>query len=246
MSERPPIVRVMALHRLPVIDYFDSSEGTARLAFARRDLLLRQYGSRLFAWLSVEERRWYEAIGSREYAEAWLCGRVVAKELMESAEAGKSSSPDRLTIKSRNQQHQGTAPSAWRDGRELPVSLSISHTERAVLVALAKDPRRRVGVDLIQHGTVGSSIREMWFTSDEQSLASRSPAAPAQIWAAKEATYKTLNVGESFYPLRIVVECREENSCACRYRTETRVQRLIVKTWETEDGQLAAFAAANC
>jgi len=230
---------------LTVIDFFDSDKASAKLAYARRDALHRHYGNSLADMLCSEERERYAEIGSREYADAWLCGRVVAKELIRLSRPQEAFQANQLQIRSRNSENKGVPPTVWQAGRELPLSLSVSHVEQAVLVALADEAQTRVGVDLLALGVVQTSVQNSWFTKDERAIAREYPRGPAQIWTAKEATYKALNDGESFAPRQVVVERLLDSSCTCRYQTKTGLKRLDVKTWQTADGHLAAFTSIN-
>ena len=234
----------MIVVRVAAIDFFDLDDGRAKLAYARRDVLRESNGDRRDHLLSVKERKRHAAIGSREYADAWHSGRILAKTLLHATQRSRGMAPDRITIQSRNHKGEGTRPRVWYGERELQLSLSLSHAGEAVLVGLAIATQTRVGVDVVSIGAVKESVQQMWFLPNEKNIA-RDDLIASRIWAAKEAVYKALNEGEPFYPRRIIIEDCDATSCHCRYDSPTGLQRIAAKTWETRDGHVGACAIAH-
>jgi 4'-phosphopantetheinyl transferase len=91
------------------------------------------------------------------------------------------------------------APEAWRDGGQLPVSLSISHSLGHALVAVAP-PDIAVGCDIERVEPRSAAFIEDYFTPHEQGLLRTRPAAEQALWAtliwsAKESALKALREG---------------------------------------------------
>ena len=129
-------------------------------------------------------------------------------------------------------------PRIWCKGAEQPWSLSISHTEQGVLVALGEQATTSVGVDLTRCEPLAESLVRLWFTSNEIDWLRKisTPNMSCFLWAAKEALYKACNDGESFDPRQVEVLPQ----AGCRYRG-VLLEDCRLQSWSI-DGHIAAMA----
>jgi len=173
-------------------------------------------------WLSLAERAELDCLGHDVRRRQWLAGRWLAKQLIRRAIGGVSL-PD-IQLLARDERGRGVRPRIRVPGRKLPWSVSISHSEHGVLVALAASESLSVGVDLAdlrpdRAARFGAGFRRLWFTPCEQRwLDVDPPRRIATLWALKEAVYKACNAGESFFPQQIEIVPLESDGFRCRYR----------------------------
>lgn len=85
----------------------------------------------------------------------------------------------------------------------LPLSVSVSHVEG--MVAAAVSAEGSVGVDVVDTDEVRPGLSH-WLDDAQR----RGPAAPALVWAAKEAAYKAAVLDVPFRPLAVAVEADGE------------------------------------
>jgi phosphopantetheinyl transferase len=179
-------------HRYSALEAFDTFD--ALLASGCKALLSDRERAELAAWHDPERRR------------SWLAGRLLAKQVVREtwSDAPVDSAIEILSLNDRN---RGSRPRVVCDGQQMPWSLSISHTQRGVLVALSTAPNVSVGVDLAAPQKLSAGFVRLWFTPAEQQWLAKSTAAhaAATIWAAKEALFKACNRGEGFTPRMIEV-----------------------------------------
>ncbi len=188
--------------------------------FARRDEVLCRLARRRVLWETwpVAARvRWLSPVERAEFGrwrditrgQAWLWGRFLAKDLILGATAGSASTgeplhPAMIEICSRDGFGRGIRPQVLVNGRLMPWSVSIAHSDDTVLAALSLTPGLSVGVDLVGRRPLLGSFARMWLTAAEQmwcwSEALAEPDLPAKLWAVKEAFYKASNAGEPFRP----------------------------------------------
>lgn len=176
-------------------------------------------------WLSAAEQRRLERIGDAGRRRAWLLGRLLAKRCVLAhvgyhRAAGPALQAAQVEIDSGDPRRRGKPPQVLIDGGRQPWSLSIAHTQYAVLVALAKTPGICVGVDLVAPASYGPGFRKLWLTGTERSwLESRAqPHEVARVWALKEAIFKACNRGERFRPARIEVMRQHDGRYTGTYR----------------------------
>lgn len=210
-------------------------------------------------WLSESERRELTHWRNADRREAWLCGRWASKQLIRALMGERDSvsvpagpahvEPDgywdrrraqgqaelalpQISITSRDDQGRSVRPHVSICGRSLPWSVSISHSQRAVLVAVSTAPEIVLGVDLTDINAIEQMIhrepqasapswttgfQKTWFTNREQeTLVDAGPETTAAVWAVKEAVYKASNRGEGFAPRRIEL-CLEPTGFRCQY-----------------------------
>ncbi len=206
-------------------------------ALARLDALLAdiEQGEAGPNWLSQREQSELAAWRDESRRRGWLLGRVLGKQLIAGAAATGIKG---IEILSRDEQDRLNRPRLWRDGEPLAWSLSISHADHGVLVALAPYDGVTVGVDLSDRTKFSPRIADVWFTPAEQDWyrEADSPQIGAYLWAAKEAIYKATSAGESFAPRDI--EIRPDGKC--RYRN-VPLADCQLQSW-TIDGHLAVLA----
>jgi phosphopantetheinyl transferase len=186
-------------------------------------------------WLSQREARELAQWRNARRRCNWLLSRFVGKRLVAEA-AGVN--PRDIEILSRDSQGRVNRPCLWRAGAPLPWSLSISHTDRGVLVALAATEQASIGVDLTLDDRFSPRFAELWFTPAEQSWVreANSRKIGATIWAAKEALYKAVSDGESFAPREFEILADGQ----CRHRG-LLLADCQLQSWSV-DGHLAALA----
>jgi phosphopantetheinyl transferase len=190
----------------------------------------------LASWLAPAElaelATWHDASRRR----AWLAGRKLAKELI--AEQAGEESLSAIEILSLDDGGRPTRPRIRHGQSLLPWSLSISHTGRGVLVALATDENLSIGIDLSAGKTFSEGFLRLWFTPDEQQwIASTGNVGMASfIWGAKEAIYKACNQGESFAPRAVEVH----SDGRAHYR-QVSLTGIHLRSWNI-DSQLAVLA----
>lgn len=148
---------------------------------------------------------------------AWIAGRVLAVRLLRKLRPEWSDAA--IDIRSRNAAGQGISPEVFVDAVKQDISLSISHTDRGVLVAASQD--MTVGVDLVDCEQFSAGKLTPWFTEGEQQLLAESANAvrdQAIIWGVKEAVYKAVDRGESFAPKSLEAVQLSDDEWTCRYR----------------------------
>lgn len=192
--------------------------------------------------LNIIERqelaRWRES-GRRE---VWFLARMLAKQLL-AEHLGDPALPfGAIEIRSRDDRNRGIRPRIRIDGEAKPWAMSISHTDRGVLVGLSTVPGTLLGVDLTPVGVYRPSFLSIWFTERERIWLSNSePEQIAAAWAVKEAVYKAANIGDSFAPQCIEVYPVDSGRYACIDRGIDLSRVCQVRTWPV-DGQIAAAA----
>lgn len=200
-------------------------------------------------WLSPAERQAWGQMRSPERRATWLGGRVLAKQLLREclsdvASQGEELTPEEIHIESRSSvSGLGERPSVFASGRALACALSIAHTSRGVLAAVATEPGVALGVDLVSPGDLRPASLEWCFTPAERRLLAEAPAhgrMAERLWAMKEAVYKACQQGEGFAPQRI--EVAPDSRGHCRNFDTTQVLRNL-QCWRI-DGQIAALAVA--
>lgn len=191
---------------------------------------------------SPSEREHCQQFKCESHTLSWLRGRSIAKRLLCNVFEDRSLLPQEITILSKNSRGQGDRPSAWHNGQRLPASLSISHSQQMVLVALSRQTSLRLGVDLVDTDEVTANVQRFWFTPLERAISDNSVNIAARIWAAKETAYKAMQEGESFCPLRFEVRNLSPTACQCYYTHQEKTRKLSVQTWQIAKDTVAAYA----
>jgi len=191
-------------------------------------------------WLGSEERGELDRLRDQGRRHQWLAGRAVAKQLI-AEELGIGSLAD-VQILTRDPRGQGVRPRILHRRHELRASLSISHTDLGVLVALAKTAWISLGVDLAPlELPVDDGFQRLWFTAFERQWIEHDPKKRAAIvWALKEAIYKAANDGQPWNPRQVELRARGRNEFECSHRGRPLVGLSIAM--HQYDGQLGAVA----
>ena len=166
---------------------------------------------------------------------AWLEGRRLIKELIGDHFPQHRARPSVISICSIDEQVRSVRPTVSIDGHRQPWPLSITHSDRMVLVALSTSASTLVGVDLCQYRALPDSFVDTWFTSRERGRWQNLETEQiCRSWAAKESIYKACNHGEPFMPRRIEVFW-DADRCVCRYDDYEFGDELTVQNWTVDD-----------
>jgi len=200
-------------------------------------------------WLSPAEREVWDRLTDPRRRRAWMCGRLLGKQLLLNAVVGAPEWDDRvgpahIEIHSLDVLGRPTRPRVTVGGRLQPWHLSIAHTVRSVLVAVAPSASMAIGVDLTPVDPSTRGFRELWLTPAERRWfeSTRDPRLVATLWAIKEAVYKAANRGERFAPASI--EVGPDLDGAYAWRPEGRGSRsgATIRV-DALDGEIAAIVA---
>jgi phosphopantetheinyl transferase len=196
-------------------------------------------------WLAPREQHEFARLSDTARRRAWLAGRWLAKRLLSErldlklapAELGQidiCSFRDGKLV--RPQASAATTLNDWR--------LSISHTQRGVLVAVAP-AEIAIGVDLVyERERPAAGFDHVWFTSDEQDWIARSPRSRRlALWAAKEAAYKALNRGEPFRPHDWLLSPQPNGELAMHNKKQGSACGLTL--WRTPQSEIAVLASTG-
>jgi phosphopantetheinyl transferase (holo-ACP synthase) len=179
--------------------------------------------------------------------EGWLYGRLLAKQLL-ATQAGELD-PSRIDVVSQDGLGRSVRPWVLEAGRTRVGVLSIAHSTRSVLTALATEPGVTVGVDLTAIGSVDERIVELWFRESERAwvasagLTERARRA-ATIWALKEAVYKATNAGEQFRPAGIAIHGRPKEGLVAEIMGAVRQPTIRTRVLEVDD-ELAVIVTSE-
>jgi phosphopantetheinyl transferase len=197
-------------------------------------------------WLSPREAGLWQTMRSPERRATFLAGRIAAKQLVRRVSkilGDYNAPPTHIDIHSADAD-RGRWPRVWIAKNAQDWSLSIAHTHRGVLVALAVEPGMTVGVDLVCDRTVRRQRLAWSFTPIERDWMNARDVSndPERLWALKEALYKACQHGKGFAPGRIeAIPGRTP-----RYECSAPVRRVrYLQSWRV-DGHFAALAIAEC
>ena len=157
---------------------------------------------------------------SQQRQMTWLAGRVLAKQLLvaclsDGDSDNKFESPAEIHIESRSATNRlGIRPRVSVRGQELDWGLSIAHSNRGVLVAVAADAS--VGVDLVCSRRVPERIARLVFFGRRAALA----GGPAEPRARGRAIVGDERGGLQGMP-------RQRGFCSAAHRN--RVRRAAVR-----------------
>ncbi|MBI84182.1 MAG: hypothetical protein CMJ81_13355 [Planctomycetaceae bacterium] len=201
-------------------------------------------------WLSYWERIELGRFSHRGRRRAWLAGRWVSKQLIRENHPEFVEGLRCFSIRSMDEQFRPTRPKICLKQRELPYTLSITHSDTNFLVALSTSAETKVGVDLCHLAPLPASFLTNWFTDSERERIDQISDGEEQrtkevcrLWAAKEAIYKACNRGESFAPRQVEVSWNT-GPWTCRYYDNVWKDELRLKTWEV-DGHVAVTATLS-
>jgi 4'-phosphopantetheinyl transferase EntD len=183
-----------------------SRRHTSALRFATFEELLDIAPAADSEWLTPAEQSEFSRLRHPSRRASWRSGRLLAKRLLLEAAAGSVESLREVEILSRGPDGRSVRPEVRIGGDRVPWCLSVAHSDRAALAAVALEPTTRIGVDLVRIEAVRPGFLETWFTEHERRwLAPESPERVAACWGIKEAVYKACQQGEGFAPHRIEI-----------------------------------------
>lgn len=192
------------------------------------------------AWLTAAEQAELGRLTDPVRRGQWLAGRWAGKRLLQRELGTGATGLGNIQISTRDERGRGSRPRITVAGRSLGWSLSISHSERGVLVALAAADDCSLGVDLAAKQVRSPGFLRLWFSPTERRWLAADPARrTAIVWAMKEATYKACQSGEGWCPRAIEVQALARHRFACLYG-----ERLLRPLWTDVleiDDQIAAL-----
>ncbi|MBO7653810.1 MAG: polyketide synthase dehydratase domain-containing protein, partial [Kiritimatiellae bacterium] len=160
--------------------------------------------------LSPSEREeWLEMQGSTARRVEWLFGRAVAKEsvrrfLKQYHHARWTSADIPIWADDSGKPHP---IGMWKDHSPVNLDLSIAHTSKLVVAAVAANAR--IGIDIEMLGrNLTDEFTQGVFMPEELELAANSgegPTALLRFWCAKEAISKTLGTGIRYSPRDLLI-----------------------------------------
>jgi phosphopantetheinyl transferase len=147
----------------------------------------------LSAWLTESEQSALADMRAPARQTQWLWGRWLSKQLI--GNATQVENFREIEIITRGEERLGIQPQVKLCGQVWHGSLSISHTESGVLVALSLDEQISLGVDLACDVPQDTQFRSLWFTASEQAWIANDPAQrTGLLWGLKEAVFKASSV----------------------------------------------------
>lgn len=211
-------------------------------------------------WLSPYERRHLSCFADARYRRQFAVCRLLAKLLIRRLGLWNGNLCA-VTIISRHEEGQRTAPTAWTADGALPLLLSLSHLHGISMAAVRglRDKEGETigmtvppGVDLVQIGSVTGTLVRQYFTESERCRCAAIPSERPEIfWAAKEAFYKSMLNSEPFVPKHIETENIRMEKDGTRTLTTTGNRRngsdkvsATVRVW-CQDGYVAALCGAQ-
>ena len=152
----------------------------------------------------TEREEWLEMQGATSRRVEWLFGRATAKEsvrryLQKYHQARWTAADIPIWADDSGKPHP-LGP--WREHTTAHIDLSIAHTSKLIVAAVAANAR--IGIDI---EAIGRDLSEDFtrgvFTHEEMELAAKtgeSPTAMLRFWCAKEAISKALGTGIRYSP----------------------------------------------
>ena len=226
----------------------------------------------LSRWLSDAECELAERFRDQGRRLQWLAGRWVAKALIAEHLAGQSdvrSSRDQLNagrsvdlravfIQSSDAVGRSARPRVYVRGRLQDWSLSISHSDSVVYVALATRAGLSIGVDVVELSRPDRRLLDRWMTAAErrscepsassvrrtETMSTPHPWCAARVWSVKEAAYKAVNRGESFVPGQLEVARDTSQRVTCQLPAGLTADTLQIDVRE-QDGHFFALATVR-
>jgi phosphopantetheinyl transferase len=178
-------------------------ESDCRLRFERIDTVLRERSGREeLGRLSPREAREYDHWKTSGRRNAFLAGRILAKQLLRETFALDGVADRSLEIVSRTDDcRRGIAPEVRIGGTAGPFPLSIAHTDEFVLVGCSTRRNGSFGADLVARSLLPEGFRRLWFSEEEHKVFMPFPEEVwLRAWSAKEAAFKASGGGRRFVP----------------------------------------------
>lgn len=143
-------------------------------------------------WLAPEERRHLATLRVPKRRADWRLGRWTVKRAVARL-AGAA--PERIAVLG----EPDGAPAAWRDGQQLPITVSLSHSGGHGFCVAVRGPCA-LGCDVEVIADRGTAFVRDYFTPAECAAVARSEGraratVATLLWSAKEAALKALHEG---------------------------------------------------
>ena len=213
------------------------------LRFERIEDVLRNNMTPIDTVLTPQELRESSSWKTPRRSEAYLASRILAKEILQSTFVDCAVPLGDFEVLSKTVgQERGKAPAVSRDGLRLPVKISISHTDRMVLVGISEHHDDPFGVDLVSCASPTKGFQRVWFSREEhEAYAKYTDEIWLRSWAVKEAAYKAVNEFIKFTPREICALPENENLWNVRFakRTSNQIDSLSVKVWKARTHLIA-------
>jgi 4'-phosphopantetheinyl transferase len=192
-------------------------------------------------WLGEREGQVLAGLRIAKRREDWRLGRWTAKAALA---AWLGAQPRRLEVLAADD----GAPEAWLDGRQAPVSVSVSHRAGRALAAVTDAPAV-VGCDLERLEPRSAAFVADWLAPAEQALAAGDAThIPNLVWTAKEAAAKVRRAGLRLDVRSAVTRLEPGGAAGDRWRplaVEWTGERLVTRGWwRYEDGFVMTVAMA--
>jgi phosphopantetheinyl transferase len=190
--------------------------------------------------LSLGELREYHCWRTPLRQRAYLAARILLKALLRTNQIVDPIPLSGIEILSRSGNGtRGTRPAAHLAGEQLPIGLSIAHTDSMVCVGYSSDRLRPFGVDLVRCEPVAAGFRRLWFGSEEhKAFESYAEEVWLRGWAAKEAAFKAVGGNTQFTPREIQALPESLDRWTVRF-SHRQLDPLPVRIWKTRDHLLA-------
>ena len=152
----------------------------------------------------TEREEWLEMQGATNRRVEWLFGRAAAKEtvrrfLKKFHQARWTDADIPIWADDSGKPHP-LGP--WREHTTARIDLSIAHTSKLIVAAVAANARIGIDIEAIGRG-LSEDFTKGVFTHEEMELAAHTGEAPTAIlrfWCAKEALSKALGTGIRYSP----------------------------------------------
>ncbi len=160
--------------------------------------------------LSPEEREeWMEMQGAASRRAEWLFGRAAAKDsvrrfLLRYHQSRWTAADIPVWADDSGKPH---ALGNWREHTRAKIDISIAHTEKLVVAAVAANARIGIDIEAVNRD-LSEDFTKGVFTQDELELAantSKAPTAMLRFWCAKEAISKALGTGIRYSPRDLLI-----------------------------------------
>jgi len=165
------------------------------------DDVLRQHEGVGDSWLHPAELSQLQRIANRQIWRQSIGVRLAAKSLLLATPMFRGKVPQDLAIVTPRRNGRSLPPRVEVDEAPQAVAISLSHTTRYVAAAVACSSRKFIGIDIVENSAAPDAWLVQWLSQAERALsASADGPSPSELWAAKEAAFKTLSPGTPFVP----------------------------------------------
>lgn len=191
--------------------------------------------ARLEVYLSPPELMVYQSMAVPKRKVEWLAGRVFAKQIIKNSVQNAADVPDNAV-----EIRKGIlgAPEVYVQGLQLPIRISVSHSQQAVLAAVCTDPEIEFGIDMEVIEERDQAFIDDYFTPSEREwICEAGSAAQALrstlLWSAKESVLKALRIGLRVDTRSVEVSSDPENNPVDGWNRLTALSSLEEqKTWQ--------------